>query len=332
MSMFDLYNRDDDFYEIYADETEAQFQSRRDRRKRKPRVHHTPKKSDAEIVASIADAEGLEGGFETTYQPARHETEWLLQSLRGFFDQSYITDVLRVVKGGKEATVYQCAAHPATGYTYLAAKVYRPRMFRNLRNDHAYRSGRSIIGVSGKGMSERDTRLQRAVAKGTAFGADLQHTSWLMHEYKALQTLHDLGGDVPQAFVPAENAILMQYIGDEYPAPTLNSVHLSPEDAQGIFTQVVRNIRLMWQAGIIHGDLSAYNILYHDSQATLIDFPQIVNPDSNPNAYTILRRDIERTFAYFQDLGVDCDADVLIGELWGDRQRGDILIADEELE
>jgi RIO kinase 1 len=124
-----------DKYEHYAAQFDPLFTDRRARRKRKTKVRHTPKKSDAQILAEIASTMGLEGGFNTTYQPARYEEGWLLDSLETFFEQEFISDVLTNVKGGKEASVYCCEAHPITGMPLLAAKVYRPRMFRNLRND-----------------------------------------------------------------------------------------------------------------------------------------------------------------------------------------------------
>ena len=120
-----------DEYEHYAE----RFEPREARRARKP----GKQKSHSEVVAELAEPTGLEAGFVTSYQPARYEAEWLLDSLRLFYDEQLITDVLGQVKGGKEASVYRCAAEPSTGATMLAAKVYRPRMFRSLKNDAVYR-------------------------------------------------------------------------------------------------------------------------------------------------------------------------------------------------
>ncbi len=132
---------------------------------RRQRKQQTRTKS--QIVTELAEPTGLEAGFVTTYQPARYEAEWLLSSLRMFYDEHLISDVLAQVKGGKEASVYRCTALPVTGATLLAAKVYRPRMFRNLRNDKVYREGRAILTSEGSAVKKTDHRIMRAIGKKT---------------------------------------------------------------------------------------------------------------------------------------------------------------------
>jgi RIO kinase 1 len=240
-----------------------------------------------------------------------------MDSLRTFYDQALISDVLAIVKGGKEASVYRCEPHPSLNMEYVAAKVYRPRMFRQLRNDKTYREGREILSTSGKAVRENDLRSMRAIGKGTSFGQQMAHTSWLMHEYVTLQKLHDLGAAVPKPVGSGENAILMGYCGDGYmPAPTLERVALEPGEAEPLFNEVLRNIDLMIQHGMIHGDLSAYNILYWDGDITLIDFPQVTDAHQNPNAFRILSRDVTRVCEYFAGQGVECDAEAIVHELW----------------
>lgn len=306
----------DDFEQYMADFDPIQ-QDRRARRKRRKKVHHEPKVTRSEILDEIADTAGLEGGFETTYQPSLYEEEWLLSSLRPFYEMALITDVLSLVKGGKEASVYRCAAHESTGETFLAAKVYRPRKFRNLRNDKLYRQGREVLTLDGKPVDPRDIRTVRAIGKKSAYGQQVSHTSWLMYEFKTLQQLHAAGADIPEPFGSGENAVLMSYIGDEnLPAPTLNSVDLTPDIAQEMFEQVMWNIDLMLQHGLIHGDLSAYNILTWQDSITLIDFPQVTDLHNNDNARFILSRDITRVCDYFSGQGVDCDASAWLDHLW----------------
>ena len=311
----------DDFYTDKYEQYEEQFNpintDRQARRKRKPRVTHTPKKSDSEIIIEIADTVGLEGGFTTTYQPARHEAEWLLGSLRTFYDQGLISDVLTQVKGGKEANVYCCKADPATGAELLAAKVYRPRKFRNLRNDAMYRQGREILTPDGHPVKKNEYRVMRAIGKKTAFGVQVQHTSWLMHEYNTLEQLHRAGAAVPRPIGASENAILMSYIGTgQQAAAALNEIDLSPDEAASLFAEVLRNIELMLQHNLIHGDLSAYNILYQAGEITLIDFPQVVNGESNPKARFILQRDIQRVCEYFARQGVVSNPAAVLNDLW----------------
>jgi RIO kinase 1 len=157
----------------------------------------------------------------------------------------------------------------------------------------------------------------RAINKKTGFGVQVQHTSWLMYEYTTLQQLHQAGASVPQPFAASENAILMGYCGDEeMAAPTLSTVQLEREEAGPLFDEALRNIELMLQHEMVHGDLSAYNILYWDGTITLIDFPQVTSLHGNRSAYSILHRDISRTCQYFGQQGVRRDPDAITGELW----------------
>lgn len=281
---------------------------------------HKPKKSKQQVVAELADAAHVsEGSFKITYKPARYEAIWLQASLEPFFTQALIEDVLALVKGGKEANVYLCKATPHLPVRYIAAKVYRPRQFRNLRNDKMYREGRELLNSLGTPIKDRDNREMRAIRNKTSFGAELTHISWLMHEYVTLQRLHQLGAAVPLPVGAGDNAILMDFIGAPgQPAPVLHGLSLSLSEARHHFTEIMRNIELMLQHGMIHGDLSAYNILYWEGTVTLIDFPQVTLSESNHNAYRIFQRDVQRVCEYFAQQGVECDARQLVEKLWGD--------------
>ena len=164
----------------------------------------------------------------------------------------------------------------------------------------------------------------RAVDKKTAFGVQVAHTSWLMYEFTTLQRLHKAGGAVPRPVAVGENAILMTYYGDRtLGAPTLIEVRLARDEATRLFHEVLRNIELMLRRGLIHGDLSAYNILYWDGKVVLIDFPQITNSFTNRHAREILQRDIERVCEYFGRQGVGSNATALLNELWTRHVRED---------
>ncbi len=268
----------------------------------------------AELTDDMAD---LELGFRPTYRPSRYEEGWLLSSLRSFYDEGLISDVISLVKGGKEASVYCCQSHPATGMGLLAAKVYRPRMFRNLRNDKMYRQGREVLTADGRPAGKQAGTIARAIRNKTAFGRAAQHTSWLMYEYTALDTLYREGGAVPRPVSAAANAVLMSYHGDmREAAPTLNTIRLDRDEAEHLFRQVLENIDLMLRLDLVHGDLSAYNILYWEGEITIIDLPQVVNLRANPKARAILQRDIERTCQYFALQGVECDSEAIMGEYW----------------
>jgi RIO kinase 1 len=302
---------DDDYYVAKFRLSEAPV------RAGKGKPSHQEKARQKAILASLAETSGLEAGFQTTYKPARFEEGWLLSSLQPFYDRTLINDVLLRVKGGKEANVYLCQADPATGLDHLAAKVYRPRAMRNLRNDRLYREGREIA-VSASGVNRRrDSRMTRALQKKTAFGAEISHSSWILHEYGALEKLYRAGAAVPQPYATGENAILMSYMGDRSrPAPTLHEVSLPDNEVQPLFYETMRNIELMLQHNMIHGDLSAYNILYWEGRITLIDFPQVTMALTNPSAYMILCRDIQRICDYFAGQGFERSAIPIADRLW----------------
>jgi RIO kinase 1 len=308
---FDPYERYEQ-YEALWDPTWT------DHRTPQSRANQRPKKSHREIVAELTDdLSDVNLTFETTYNPSRYEEAWLLSSLQPFYDEGLITDVLALVKGGKEASVYCCRAHPATGLGLLAAKVYRPRMFRNLRNDKMYRQGREILVATGKPAGRDAGYIERAIRNKTAYGEQAAHTSWLMYEFSTLERLYQAGGAVPRPIAPGDNAILMDYIGDEMlAAPTLNTVDLAPREAEVLFREVLDNLDLMLQHDLVHGDLSAYNILYWQGTISLIDFPQVVELHANARAREILARDVQRTCEYFAGQGVICDAGAIAADLW----------------
>jgi RIO kinase 1 len=268
-----------------------------------------------ELIADVHAQE--DNNFDISYKAARHEAEWLGESLRLFYEQQWFSDVLRMVKGGKEASVYLCQAGEFTGLQLLAAKVYRPRRFRNLKNDGLYREGRENLDESGNPISNKG--MQHAIRKRTEYGRELMHTSWLEHELVTLQVLHAAGADVPKPLASDSNAILMEYFGDEVMgAPTLNEVSLPRDEAEALFERTMRNVELMLENQRVHGDLSAYNILYWEGQITLIDFPQAVHPEQNRSAYRIFERDVVRVCEYFHQQGVQRAAEPvkIAADLW----------------
>src|SRR5574341_144787 len=312
--------RSDDFdkYESYEEEFNPTRVDRKARKKRKPKQVPTPLRVKEHFVDEVADdASWGEGRIEMTYRPAKHETAWLFDSLRSFFEEHVITDVLAMVKGGKEASVYRCQADPSTGAELLAAKVYRPQMFRALSNEAMYRQGRAILTADKHQVHANMDRVMRAVGKKTAFGRQVSHTSWLMHEFIMLDALHKAGGAIPKPVAVGDNAIIMGYVGDaESAGPTLSEVRLDRDEAVPLFKEVMRNVKPMLDLGWLHGDLSAYNILYWEGEITLIDFPQVTSVHNNSQAHFILQRDVERVCEYFIRQGVKCHADRIVADLW----------------
>ncbi len=259
----------------------------------------------------------VESYFNPSFSASRHEREWIFSYLGSFYDMKLITDVIKRVKGGKEANVYCCTAHPDTGLELIAAKVYRPRMFRNLRNDARYRQSRAILDEEGKQVL--DSRQMRSVAKGTRIGKEVLHTSWLEHEYQTLQLLHASGVNVPKPIACGHNTILMEYIGEEdMAAPTLNQISLKRNEAGDLYERLIQDVRLMLRCNRVHADLSAYNVLYWNGEYRIIDFPQAVDPRQNPDAYDLFRRDVTSLSQYFTRIGVGRQAEALAADLWKD--------------
>ena len=304
-----------DEYALMYDPDVAEAERSAEIRKARPKPK---KKSEHAVVAELSnEADARDGVFQTTYQPARFEKVWLQESLTPFYDTDYVKDVLAIVKGGKEANVYRCLGGPAAHAELVAAKVYRPRQFRNLSNDKMYREGREVLAADGKVVKKNDHRTMRALGKKSSFGEQVAHTSWLMYEFNTLKHLYAAGAAVPKPLAVAENAILMGYVGNkQLAAPTLHEVGLDYPTARRLFEQVIQNIETMLSANWIHGDLSAYNILYWEGEITLIDFPQVTNAVGNSNARFILTRDVQRVCDYFALQGLSVNARGLADHLW----------------
>jgi RIO kinase 1 len=301
-----------DFFEELDDEDKLNSRLGIDQRRPYQRMTRKLINEERQFVGEQDDSSR---SFKFTYKAARFEEWWLLESLGDFYEHQWITDVLRRLKGGKEASVYLCQSGPAVEAPLVAAKVYRPRSLRNLKNDGQYRMGREDLDESGNVIV--DDGALHAMQKRTAYGEELRHQSWIAYEFQTLEMLHAAGADVPKPYAMEKNAILMDYIGDfDGAAPTLNSVALDPEEVMPLFERVVRNINLLLSNQRIHGDLSAYNLLYWDGDIALIDFPQVVPPESNPAAWTIFLRDVTRICQYFASQGLRRDARKLAADLW----------------
>ena len=257
-----------------------------------------------------------EPSFQPTFLAGRRDAPWILSSLTPLYHQKLITDIVHEVSSGKEATVYCCAAHPNTGQEFLAAKIYRPRMFRALRNDAVYRYSR--VQRDEQGQAEHgNSRRGSAATRKTEKGRTAQVASWIEYEYLTQRIMYEHGANVPRSFAHIGNTILMEYIGEVGdPAPRLSDVALEHEEARPLFDCVLRNIELALVYGRIHGDLSAHNILYWEGKVTLIDFAQAVDPYHNSDVFSLFVRDIERTCQYFAHYDVQSDADEIARDIW----------------
>jgi RIO kinase 1 len=271
-------------------------------------------------LSEAQEGEGAKAPFAPEALVGRRDGEWVLSSLTVFYEQDLITDVLREVKSGKEATVFCCEAGPAAGSALLAAKIYRPRMFRSLSNDAQYREGRTVrneagkqVKLTGKGVPSRNS------AKGRAF----QVESWIGYEYATQELAYGLGIRTPRPYAQTGNGLLMEYLGDEETvAPRLCEIEVGRGEAQDLLDGLVEDIEKLLRGHRIHGDLSAYNLLAWEGRPYIIDFAQAVDPRQGDDSRTLLFRDVARVESALRPYGARIDARAVADRMWWSYLQG----------
>lgn len=241
-----------------------------------------------------------------------------------FLDEGLIDDVVRIVRTGKEASVYLCRANASTtGEDLLALKRYHPLDRRDFRDESLYRDGEWI----------KERRIRAALEKKTRFGRELQGAIWVDREWQTLKTLWEGGAPVPRPIAATQDAILMTYVGDEdLAAPQLREFRPGHDEAHDLFRQLVRAIELMLYRNVIHGDLSAYNVLVWDGRTTVIDLPQAVDPRKNRHARAFLERDIGRICEHFARHGVRSSPQRIASDLWTGWELAELVPEELRLE
>ena len=224
-----------------------------------------------------------------------------------FLGDGFITEKLRIINTGKEASVYLCRANRSiTGEDLLALKVYHPLDRRDFRDESLYRDGEWI----------KERRVRVALEKRTKYGRSVQSEIWVGREWETLAALSEAGAPVPRPIARSEDSLLMTYVGDEDDAaPQLRSVRPSPAEAQDLLEQVVAAIGSMLYRNVIHGDLSAYNILAAGDRLVIIDLPQVVDLVGNAAGFDFLLRDCTNVCGWFARRGLEVDAQDLFGDL-----------------
>ncbi len=231
--------------------------------------------------------------------------DWVVTS------QAAIDTDLGILKTGKEADVFLVErAVPdssAVGEAVvMAAKRYRDTDHRNFHRSAAYTEGR-------KG---RNTRDARAVAKGTAHGRAVAAGQWAWAEWEALQRLWLLGLPVPYPVQVDGTEILMEYVEvDGDAAPRLAQTRPGPELLASYFAQLRDALTVLCQDGVVHGDLSPYNILAAEERLVIIDLPQVVDLVGNPAGMDFLLRDCTNVCSWFRARGLKVDEHELFSEL-----------------
>ena len=244
------------------------------------------------------------------------EPAWLIAE-----PEEYDEYDLGPLKTGKEAEVFLVERVALDGRSCLLAhKRYRPREVRhkgelqelglqraaNFVNDRAYRAGRTFA----------KSRDRRAAAKKTSYGRTLLRNEWPDNEFAVLQRLAAAGVAVPHPVARTIDGVLMQYIGDrETAAPRLVNAGLQRSQVERAAVMLIDNLLGMVGAGVVHADLSVFNLLWWDDKLWIIDVPQAVDVGSNINAFDFLHRDLVNVAKWFASRHVDFDADDIFNDL-----------------
>jgi RIO kinase 1 len=238
--------------------------------------------------------------------------------LQPLVDDGLVDDVIRRLMSGKEADVYVVRC----GSDIRCAKVYKEAAKRNFKQAVQYQEGRKV----------RNSRRARAMEKGSKFGRKQQEETWQNAEVDALYLLAGAGVRVPQPYDCLNGVLIMELITDESGdvAPRLNDVSMPAEQAIEDHALVMRDVVRMLCAGIIHGDLSEFNVLVDEYGPVIIDLPQAVDAAANNNAQAMLTRDINNITRYYSQFAPELINTQYAKEIWALYEDG-LLTPDVEL-
>ena len=209
------------------------------------------------------------------------------KSLEPLVRDGRVDEVIRPLKSGKEASVYVVLSEGEI----RCAKVYKEANKRGFHKQALYQEGRKV----------RNSRQARAMEKNTRFGRKQQEEVWQNAEVDALYRLASVGVRVPKPYNFVEGVLLMELVTDAEgaAAPRLNDLMLSKEEALDYHAQLIKEVVRMLCAGLVHGDLSEFNVLVDSQGPVIIDLPQAVDAAANNNAASMLGRDVNNMAAYF---------------------------------
>ncbi len=225
-------------------------------------------------------------------------------------EDGLVDEVIRPLMSGKEAAVYVVRC----GSELRCAKVYKEANKRGFRQAAEYQEGRKV----------RNSRDARAMAKGSKHGRKNQEENWQNAEVAALFRLANAGVRVPKPYDFLDGVLLMELVtdGEGDVAPRLNDVDLHPEDAREFHAFMIEEIVKMLCAGLVHGDLSEFNVLLGPEGPVIIDLPQAVDAAGNNHAFKMLERDVGNMAAYFGQFAPELKYSKYAKEMWALYEEG----------
>lgn len=233
-------------------------------------------------------------------------------SLQPLIDDGVIDEVLRSLKSGKEATVYLVRSGTST----RCAKVYRDMAQRSFQRRTRYQEGRKVRG----------SRQARAMGKSTQFGRKEQESAWKNAEVNALYQLTAAGVRVPRPFGYFDGVLIMELVADAdgEPAPRLGEVDMTAETAREYHAFLIQQVVRMLSLGLIHGDLSEFNVLVTPDGPVIIDLPQAVNAAGNNGAKDMLARDVNNLRASLGRFAPELLDTRFAAEMWALFEQGEL--------